>query len=540
MKQYIFISVLFLGLACLLPPSSFIQAADATMPTQMIGYAWAPNFGWLNFGSSTSPYKVSVDSNGLFSGYGWSTNLGWFKFDPNLVGPDGGSGVRAVKITSGDNNGKYQIQGWFRACSSYSSFPICTGLEKTTTGTERGGWDGWIKMKDVVYNPINAAYEGYAWGSLVGGWVNFGASGETSVEYPCDSNVTTCGNGHDWSASCSGVLGSDGKTITWTASPSTVGYNYRWKEKSGTGTMTVSDFASASFQDNGLSTVAKQYNTGSWYRLIEVTKIGAGETRSAVCNSGNPVIVANSCSITVRYSPTNTTGYVTDGNITYENNVLEPVDCGDYQLESYLPDSNSDGSDDPTAITWAGCIPSSDKKTCSLTVDGPEIIDANFGSGGEIVISGGVGSGNRVNLSEVSGTPISYPAFSFPVAKVRLSAGAGNLSVTNWGNLDDVANSCPDTKGPKLCISSDSNNSIDLDSDCIDVGSSDVLPLTITNKNIQFYFPNKCANSDGRSVFNTNTANSNSGYWPITLTSGASNKTFILWFNDPVVSNKLR
>ena len=44
------------------------------------GYAWGENIGWIHFGSSTSPYRVLINSEGLFSGYAYSESVGYINF----------------------------------------------------------------------------------------------------------------------------------------------------------------------------------------------------------------------------------------------------------------------------------------------------------------------------------------------------------------------------------------------------------------------------------------------------------------------------
>src|SRR5680860_241192 len=190
-----------------------------SLPTKLTGSAWAPNFGWLNFGTGTQTNpSISINqTTGIFTGYGWSPNLGWIRMGSNLTGPSlagDNYGVKAIASTT--KAGWYDVKGWMRACSAYpTSIFGCSNIEKPTTGTERGGWDGWFKMKDVAYDSNTQTFSGFAWGDLVGGWLNF--SSVNNIPPPP-------------TVSCSASATSDGQTVTWSAwvdNPSGL-YDYTW------------------------------------------------------------------------------------------------------------------------------------------------------------------------------------------------------------------------------------------------------------------------------------------------------------------------
>ncbi len=134
------------------------------------GYVQAANIGWISANCadmgvcSTSPYWVNVtrSTNGqsaTFSGYGWSPNIGWVSFNASDVAYCGSPAV--VNLATGTTT------GWARAIAG------------NTPGS--GGWNGCISMSGgsgsavygVTYSTSTKAFGGYAWGSIVVGWVDF-------------------------------------------------------------------------------------------------------------------------------------------------------------------------------------------------------------------------------------------------------------------------------------------------------------------------------------------------------------------------------
>jgi hypothetical protein len=183
------------------------------------GWAYSSNIGWISFnscncdngcdsavpedltsngsngcppaGTKISNYGVNIDKNtGELSGYAWSSNIGWITFNKDQL----------VNCPSGDckawtdfSKEPKEINGWARACSVFQSG--CSGALKTN----RGDWDGWIKLNDsfsrddplnkygvwaeVPPSPSPSQLRGYAWGGnatnddwlkkAVVGWVSF-------------------------------------------------------------------------------------------------------------------------------------------------------------------------------------------------------------------------------------------------------------------------------------------------------------------------------------------------------------------------------
>lgn len=167
---------------CLIALPLAVKASDIS------GWAWSSNIGWISFNSSDpgaggSPYKVEVNVNGGLSGYAWSTNVGWISFyrsdtgNPPSNDPGNGSGYIAIASPSGQlGKSNVYIDGWARALS-YG-----------------GGWDGWIRFDHgqtgEAYIEPSYQLNGWTWGSDVIGWVSLSSDN-------CDSDgngITDAGN----------------------------------------------------------------------------------------------------------------------------------------------------------------------------------------------------------------------------------------------------------------------------------------------------------------------------------------------------------
>lgn len=74
-----------------------------------------------------------------------------------------------------DGVGDYDVSGWARACSVFISG--CSGILKDSD--ERGGWDGWLKLRGAGYgvsldvSSYPYEFNGWAWGDTVIGWLSF-------------------------------------------------------------------------------------------------------------------------------------------------------------------------------------------------------------------------------------------------------------------------------------------------------------------------------------------------------------------------------
>lgn len=530
MKHSIFSSILimvFVVFASFL----FSNSVLAALPTKMIDYAWAPNFGWINFGN-----RVTIDSAGNFTGYGWSPNLGWIRMGSDLTGPlaapDPGS-VKANNTTSGAN-----ITGWMRACSVFKSG--CSGVTKDPSSTEMGGWDGWFKMKSVTYDSLAGKFSGFSWGDLVGGWVNFGAGNTpTAFSVSCDGFPTPVSLNQNvtWKAN---VVGGD----------SLLPYSYSWYE-----TKDIDNFGSAILADSGKQEVTKPYGTsGTYYRKVVVSDSSVpSKTVEAVCmasanSSGctqnchtcNPaieqcgiIVTPTSCSVKVTYIPSAGSGVVNtvkDNKIPaalFTNNQVRTYDCG----SDVILTANKSIAWSVVGQTESTCLAGT--TNCSLEdINGQIEVTANFGEGpGILIIDGGYGSGSLVRLNNTL-PKLNYP-LSSSVANIRMSEGVSNITAIDWGGLKQAAasaNNCSGSNAPQICIDDGVSKK------CVSVSTeilSDFPSITPNNQSIEFNFPSKCPNkTNGVSVFHK-TAN-----WIVKLTANNKSTNLILNFNDSNGTNQ--
>lgn len=167
-----------------------VPSVHATLFDNVSGWAWSENIGWISFNCLNTDacglvnYGVRVaDGTGHFSGYAWSENIGWINFAP-LTERNRYPSEPFYSATLNFDTG--QVTGWARACAVFAAG--CSGDLKPES--ERGGWDGWIKMAGQSFNerrellgswnvvrttigPGVCQFEGYAWGGEVIGWINF-------------------------------------------------------------------------------------------------------------------------------------------------------------------------------------------------------------------------------------------------------------------------------------------------------------------------------------------------------------------------------
>jgi hypothetical protein len=160
------------------------QVVEAAAGDDIVGYAWSSNIGWLsmnskNPGSGGGNYGVDVDNFGRLSGYAWSSNIGWVSFNAGDV-----SGCPGGGACQGQVNSDYTVSGWARALSP-------TGA----AAANAGGWDGWISLSGANYavtvDSVTCDWDGWAWGSVVVGWLNFNGSGGNVLASDA-SNLHAC------------------------------------------------------------------------------------------------------------------------------------------------------------------------------------------------------------------------------------------------------------------------------------------------------------------------------------------------------------
>lgn len=181
--------------------TTFAAAGDIT------GAAWSSNIGWINMKGSN--YAVTMATTGTvrnLSGYAWSSNIGWVSFNgADTAGCPTGTANCQARVEWGTTGGTgVLVKGWARACSVFAAG--CSGALKPQA--DLGGWDGFISLGDskttdsvsfgVKLNTTTGVATGYAWGSEVVGWVDFGGV-KFDVPPPppeiCNNNIDDNGNG---------------------------------------------------------------------------------------------------------------------------------------------------------------------------------------------------------------------------------------------------------------------------------------------------------------------------------------------------------
>jgi hypothetical protein len=142
--------------------------AESSPLDNLSGYAWSDSIGWISMNCTdpatcgASNYGVTVAPAGDISGYAWSDNIGWVSFNAADV-----AGCPSAPCAPRMDKGTGIVTGWAKA--------LIGGTPNA------GGWDGFISLSGANYGVTVAgcAWNGFAWGSMVVGWVNFGGNGGT-------------------------------------------------------------------------------------------------------------------------------------------------------------------------------------------------------------------------------------------------------------------------------------------------------------------------------------------------------------------------
>ena len=206
----------------------YASSLGAGSNVALSGFAWSGNTGWISFNCAntgncpTSNYVVSMDQDtGFLSGYALSDNIGWVQAYTSPTGCPVSPCEARVNRTTG------RVTGWFKALAGGAA--------------QSGGWDGWIQLSDssggVSVNDAGTAFQGYAWGADVMGWIDMsgvllGDSTPTLVNGKCGSadggtfgatpNIGLCETGIEtavsgtgpWAWACSGINGGISKTCS--------------------------------------------------------------------------------------------------------------------------------------------------------------------------------------------------------------------------------------------------------------------------------------------------------------------------------------
>ncbi len=259
-------------LSLLLSTFSFLPASAAGAVSNVSGWAWSSNIGWISFSGTTgnnNSYGVKVDALGNISGWAWSSNIGWVSFNATDVASCPGAPgnflcAPRIDIGTGD------VSGWARACAG-------TRDGGCALGGRPDGWDGWISLRGTSPNhgvttagtaPRN--WSGFAWGSEVVGWISFRGVGYGVSDSPAPPPFV---------AACAGD-----------PNPAATSRPVAWSSFVGGGT---APYAYAWTGDNGLAgataTVTMSYAT-----------VGTKNARLTVTDRSVPaqIVVAN-CAVTV-------------------------------------------------------------------------------------------------------------------------------------------------------------------------------------------------------------------------------------------------
>ncbi len=165
--------IIFVLISAVFVFASGAYLAEAS--SEIHGYAWSSNIGWISFNCKTggvdredicsqSNYKVEINNEtGNLFGYAWSSGIGWINFNPLSGYPT--TPNHSAKI---END---RIIGWARVVSATEASP-----------EESGGFTGWILFLESGDGVVlsDGDFSGYAWGgggdteeSVVIGWIDF-------------------------------------------------------------------------------------------------------------------------------------------------------------------------------------------------------------------------------------------------------------------------------------------------------------------------------------------------------------------------------
>ena len=143
--------------------------------TQLSGYIWAENIGWVNLryqiGGAGPDTGVVNDGNGNLSGYAWGENVGWINFAPQY-----GGGVRIDKqgVIKGWAWG--ENIGWIHLHSG-----ITLTIAKTAPNTMKLSWDS---IKDALYD-VYSSIDLLSWSKAASN-----VTGDTGTTEWIDSSAT--------------------------------------------------------------------------------------------------------------------------------------------------------------------------------------------------------------------------------------------------------------------------------------------------------------------------------------------------------------
>ena len=257
------------------------QVAESGTGENLSGYAWSDTIGWISM-NCTNPatcgahnYGVTVARDGALSGHAWSEHIGWISFNAaDVAGCPNGSCAPRLNRSTG------VIEGWAKALGGGTA--------------NSGGWDGFISLSGANYRVRvdQCDWSGYAWGSGVVGWVQFGghAGDVIGTGDACMTNAvlnapdctippgqSTCTTDLTWSSNNAGTPNvKQGTTVISTAVDQGVP-GHEVPISNGTHTFTLYDGATPLASDNATAACA----SGSTWDTTLVPPACSGTTPGA-------------------------------------------------------------------------------------------------------------------------------------------------------------------------------------------------------------------------------------------------------------------
>lgn len=334
--------------------SSFNKNVQAATTDNIYGYAWSSNIGWISLNCTntntcgTSNYGITIANNGDVTGYAWSSNIGWIKFGgfANTDFPNySGDGTQPHNANLSGSN----ITGWARACSVYASG--CSGTLKSVTGTELGGWDGWISLIGNNYGVTvssSGAVTGFAWGSDVVGWIQFNGS---TIMIPPTLSLNATANG----ASGTTLTVNSGDQVTL----SSLGSLLNTSSVNGVASYTVDPNGAANWPTSEACPTSSTNPLS--YTPFTVTNPSsttiATYTYTLTCKkaSDNSNFVSNTITIIVNPTPANAFNMLANGANEITIHSGNTVTITTYASPGYLkPTNQGTTANDPTTAHWDG------------------------------------------------------------------------------------------------------------------------------------------------------------------------------------------
>ena len=360
--------------------------AHAAGSTNLEGYAWSSNIGWISFNGNNSGagggnYAVSEARSGALSGYAWSSNIGWVSFNTSdLAGcPSGSCSAKVLP------NGK--VTGWARVLSAPAA------------GSNAGGWGGWIKLSDTsapaygVTQSNNGVWSGYAWGggtttTGVIGWIQFSGTAPSGTPY-CVHTVGGSCSGTPLPTATLTVNGPTNKTVTWKCTNNT---SATLTKNGNPVTISGSSNGTVSAQGGNIFTLTCKNTSGqksTSTKTVSITSTFTPASQSIVKGSSatlswtsnvsscsiNHGVGAVSSSGTKNVSPTVTTNYrLTCGSVSPKTAVVNVTTLALPQISGgtlqAIPSMVPEGKSIPIKFKWkistgsgSGTI---DLSTCSI------------------------------------------------------------------------------------------------------------------------------------------------------------------------------